>query len=60
MYNPTLPKFLRSSRDVVDFVEVIPDMFWTDNGESHQPRFAELESQIAHAWAWFSKRAPPE
>jgi len=44
MYNPTLPKFLRSSRDVVDFVEVIPDMFWTDNGESHQPRFAELDS----------------
>jgi uncharacterized protein (UPF0276 family) len=46
MYNPALPQFLRTDLDAIDFLEVTSDMFWTDRGAGHEPRFEELESWI--------------
>jgi uncharacterized protein len=44
LYNPALPPFLESNLDALDYLEVIPDMFWTDNGPAEEPRYAEIES----------------
>ena len=42
LYNPALPEYLRERRETFDYVEVIPEMFWTDRGPRHDPRFVEL------------------
>lgn len=48
LYNPSLPEYLRERRDTFDYVEVIPEMFWTDLGpEAEGPRFVELEGWVA-------------
>jgi uncharacterized protein (UPF0276 family) len=44
LYNPALPPFLETDLDAVDYLEVIPDMFWTDGGPDAQPRYVEIES----------------
>jgi uncharacterized protein (UPF0276 family) len=46
LYNPALGDFLPSNLQAVDFIEIIPDMFRTDQGRGQTPRFVELESWI--------------
>jgi uncharacterized protein (UPF0276 family) len=46
MYNPAIPQFLHAHPDSVDYVEITSDMFWTDHGPQHSPRFEYLESWI--------------
>jgi len=46
LYNPSVPEFLGNNMDYWDYVEIIPDMFWTDKGRSQTPRYIELESWI--------------
>ena len=46
LYNPALPDFLKDHADAVDYVEIIPDMFWTDRGAYQHPRFAPTESWV--------------
>lgn len=46
LYNPSLPDFVRSSADSFDYVEVIPDMFWTDTGSRDGDRYVELEGWV--------------
>ena len=49
LYNPALPDFLRSDLDALDYLEVIPEMFWTDRGpggEAAADRFTEIEATV--------------
>ena len=46
LYNPSLPKFLENNFDCLDYVELIPDMFWTDQGRGQSERYIELESWV--------------
>jgi uncharacterized protein (UPF0276 family) len=57
LYNPSLPAWLQDHLDLVDYVEVIPDMFWTDRGPGARPRFVELPSWMA-VLDWLAVRRP--
>src|SRR5262245_58533118 len=57
LYNEALPDFLRSDLDLLDYIEVIPDMFWTDRGPGLVPRFFELESWV-EILDWLVQRRP--
>ena len=46
LYNPSLPEYLRARPETYDYVEIIPEMFWTDNGRGAAPRFVELQGWI--------------
>lgn len=46
LYNTALPPFLESDLDALDYLGVIPDMFWTDRGPGEEPRYAELEGWV--------------
>jgi uncharacterized protein len=47
LYNAALPGFLRESLEVLDYLAVIPDRFWTDEGEGAPGRYTEIEAPIA-------------
>lgn len=47
LYNPALPAFLDSDLDSLDYLEVIPEMFWTDRGIGQADRFVEIEATVA-------------
>lgn len=52
MFNPALLPYLRSNIQSIDFLEIIPDTFWTDFGPSHQKRFVEIAPYVEIAnWA---------
>ena len=57
LYNPALPDFLRTDLDLLDYIEVIPDMFWTDRGTGATPRYVELESWV-EVLDWLAERRP--
>jgi uncharacterized protein len=57
MYNPALPEFLRTDLDCLDFLEITPDMFWTDRGPARSPRYEELESWV-DVLDWIVERRP--
>jgi uncharacterized protein (UPF0276 family) len=57
LYNPSLPPFLRGHLDAWDYLEIIPDMFRTDNGPGRTPRFVELESWTG-ILDWVAARKP--
>ncbi len=44
LYNPALADFLRTDLDCVDYLEIIPDMFWV--GRNREGQYAELESWV--------------
>jgi uncharacterized protein (UPF0276 family) len=46
MYNPSLPEFLRTELDALDFLEITPDMFWTNHGPGSSNQYEELESWV--------------
>jgi uncharacterized protein (UPF0276 family) len=47
LYNPALPEYIRDFRETFDYVEIIPEMFWTDAGRGAPERFVELPGWIA-------------
>ncbi len=57
LYNPALPEYLRDHPGSYDYVEVIPEMFWTDRGPGSEPRFVELEEWVAML-EWICERCP--
>lgn len=57
LYNPALPEYLRERRETFDYVEVIPEMFWTDRGAGQHPRFVELRDWVAML-DWISDLCP--
>lgn len=57
MYNPALAEFVRSDLETFDYLEITPDMFWTDQGAGQQPRFVELDSTL-ELLEWVKERRP--
>jgi uncharacterized protein len=57
LYNAALPDFLRSNLELVDYVAVIPDTFWSDRGSGSVSRYAELESDVEFL-EWLRERIP--
>ena len=57
LYNAALPDFLRANLDLVDYVAVIPDTFWSDRGAGASPRFEELEADVDFL-TWLAERIP--
>ena len=47
LYNAALPEYLRDFPETFDYVEIIPEMFWTDAGRGAEPRFSELSGWVA-------------
>jgi uncharacterized protein len=44
LHNPTVPDLLKADPALVDYVAIMPDLFWTDRGLGAGDRFTELES----------------
>jgi uncharacterized protein (UPF0276 family) len=57
LYNPALPEYLRERPESFDYVEVIPEMFWTDHGPGQEPRFVELEGWVKML-SWITEFRP--
>ncbi len=57
LYNAALPDFLRANLDLLDYVAVIPDTFWSDRGAGSEPRYAELEADV-ELLEWLGERIP--
>jgi len=46
LYNAALPEYLRDFPETFDYVEIIPEMFWTDHGRDAATRFVELPGWV--------------
>jgi uncharacterized protein (UPF0276 family) len=46
LYNAALPEYLRDFPDSFDYLEIIPEMFWTDRGPKAPQRFVELSGWV--------------
>ena len=57
LYNPSLPEYLRARPETFDYIEVIPEMFWTDRGPGESPRFVELEAWV-DLLDWIATQCP--
>jgi uncharacterized protein (UPF0276 family) len=57
LYNAALPDFLRANLDLLDYVAVIPDTFWSDRGSGASPRYEELEADVDFI-EWLAERIP--
>jgi uncharacterized protein (UPF0276 family) len=57
LYNAALPDFLRANLDLLDYVAVIPDTFWSDRGAGAEPRYDELEADVDFL-DWLGERIP--
>ncbi len=57
LYNAALPEYLQSNISHLDYIEIIPDMFWSDDGRGANPRFVELP-QWRQQLDWISERVP--
>jgi hypothetical protein len=48
LYNPSLAGFVRSpDLELLDYLAVIPDRFWTDRRQGHPDRFVEIGAWMA-------------
>ena len=46
LYNPSLAGFVREHLDALDYLAVIPDRFWSDEGPGARGRYDELEGPL--------------
>jgi len=46
-YQPALRPFIESRRQTFDYLEVVPDILWTDLGRGSDPRYVEDEEGMA-------------
>jgi hypothetical protein len=46
-YQPALRPFIESRRDCFDYLEVVPDILWTDLGRGTEPRYVDDEEGMA-------------
>ena len=46
-YQAPFRRFIESARDEFDFIEVVPDIFWTDNGAGTSERYIEDSAGIS-------------
>lgn len=47
LFNTALEEFLCTGLDALDYLAVIPDRFWTDQGAGARPRFRQLNALVA-------------
>lgn len=40
-YQPALRPFITAKRETFDYIEVVPDILWTDLGLGHEPRYVD-------------------
>lgn len=52
LYQEQLRDFIESRRAAIDFLEVIPDLFWTDLGHGRSPRYVEHAPAVEFLRAW--------
>jgi uncharacterized protein (UPF0276 family) len=57
MFNPSLLQYLRSDLGSLDYLEIIPDTFWTDFGPTRNRRFVEIEPYV-DVLDWTAERVP--
>src|SRR5829696_7031773 len=57
LYNASLPGYLEQFIDNLDYIEIIPDMFWSDEGREQQPRFTPLPKWMQQL-DWIAERVP--
>ena len=46
-YQAQLRDYIRSRRDRFDFLEVVPDILWTDLGRGARPRYRDIAEDVA-------------
>jgi uncharacterized protein (UPF0276 family) len=46
-YQPALRPYIEEKRDTFDYVEVVPDLLWTDLGAGRSPRYVDDEEGLA-------------
>src|SRR5215510_12468161 len=46
-YQVQLRDYIKSHRERFDFLEVVPDILWTDLGRGAQPRYRDIENDVA-------------
>lgn len=46
LFNPSLTGFVREHADALDYLAVIPDRFWSDEGPAAAERYDELERMV--------------
>ncbi|HYN22447.1 MAG TPA: DUF692 family protein [Thermoanaerobaculia bacterium] len=46
-YQPALRPFIEEKRDTFDYVEIVPDLLWTDRGTGQEPRYLDDEEGLA-------------
>jgi len=57
LYNASLPEYLEEYIGNLDYIEIIPDMFWSDEGRGQAARFRPM-SQWVHQLDWIAARVP--
>lgn len=57
LYVPSLPRFVREHVEALDYMAIVPDRFWADDGPSAGPRYREMEKQV-ELLDWVSSRIP--
>lgn len=57
LYNPSLRELLMADPNLIDYLSIVPDMFWTDSGRRAIRRYSELDSWVDFL-EWISKRRP--
>lgn len=57
LYVPSLPQFLREHVDALDYMAIVPDRFWSDNGPGDGPRYGEAGRQV-ELLDWVAARKP--
>ena len=46
LYVPSLPAFLGRHVEEIDYLAIVPDRFWSDDGPEAGPRYREAERQV--------------
>jgi uncharacterized protein (UPF0276 family) len=57
LYNASLPEFVRSNLEAMDYLAITPDLFWLDHGPKHVERYQELDSWI-ETLDWVASQRP--
>jgi len=57
LHNPVITELLKSDPGMVDYVSIMPDLFWSDGRPGANPRFVESESWMEFI-DWASGRYP--
>jgi uncharacterized protein (UPF0276 family) len=57
LYVPSLPRFVREHVDALDYMAIVPDRFWVDDGPGAGPRFRDFDRQV-EVLDWVAARKP--